>query len=64
MDKLHEVAKILLEKEKIEADEFMKIFPYEKEEVIFEDDVFPVSSNEEVTEEIKTTDEIIEETKE
>ena len=64
MDKLHEVAKILLEKEKIEADEFMKIFPYEKEEVIFEDDVFPVSSNEEVTEEIKTTDETIEETKE
>ena len=37
MDKLHEVAKVLLEKEKLEADEFMKIFPYEKEEVEFED---------------------------
>ncbi len=37
MDKLHEVAKVLLEKEKIEADEFMEIFPYEKEEVEFED---------------------------
>jgi len=37
MEKLHEVAKVLLEKEKIEADEFMAIFPYEKEEVEFED---------------------------
>jgi cell division protease FtsH len=37
MEKLHEVAKVLLEKEKIEADEFMEIFPYEKEEVEFED---------------------------
>jgi len=32
MEKLHEVAKVLLEKEKMEADEFMEIFPYEKEE--------------------------------
>ena len=38
MDKLHEVAKALLEKEKLEADEFKAIFPYEKEEVVFEDD--------------------------
>ncbi|MBE7029061.1 MAG: ATP-dependent metallopeptidase FtsH/Yme1/Tma family protein [Ruminococcaceae bacterium] len=46
MDKLHEVAKILLEKEKIEADEFMEIFPYEKEEVIFEDDLLNEKTNE------------------
>ena len=46
MDKLHEVAKILLEKEKIEADEFMEIFPYEKEEVIFEDEILNEKTNE------------------
>ena len=38
MEKLHEIAGVLLEKEKIEADEFLEIFPYEKEEVVFEDD--------------------------
>lgn len=32
IEKLHLVAKTLLEKEKIEADEFMELFPYEKEE--------------------------------
>ena len=62
MDKLHEVAKILLEKEKIEADEFMEIFPYEKEDVVFEDDVFPASKNEEATNEETQTNEEIKET--
>ena len=37
MEKLHEVSKVLLEKEKLEADEFMEIFPYEKEEIEFEE---------------------------
>ncbi len=32
MDKLHLVAAELLEKEKLDGDEFMKLFPYEKEE--------------------------------
>ena len=46
MDKLHEVAKALLVKEKIEADEFMEIFPYEKEEVVFADNVSDVETTE------------------
>ena len=37
MEKLHEVSMVLLEKEKLEADEFMEIFPYEKEEIEFEE---------------------------
>ncbi len=32
MDKLHLVAEVLLEKEKIDGDEFITLFPYEKEE--------------------------------
>ncbi len=32
LEKLHEVAQALLEKEKLDEDEFMAIFPYEKEE--------------------------------
>ena len=38
MEKLHQVAKALMEKEKLEADEFMAIFPYEKEALEFEED--------------------------
>ncbi len=65
MDKLHEVAKVLLEKEKIEADEFIEIFPYKKEEVVFEDDVFSVTScEEEVDEEKPQETTVSEETKE
>ena len=56
MDKLHEVSKALLEKEKLEADEFLAIFPYEKDEVIFEDEIPSCNEAEEeapLSEEIK-----------
>lgn len=62
MDKLHEVAKVLLEKEKIEADEFIKIFPYQKEEVVFEDDDFTDVCVNETVEETVITEETAQET--
>ena len=57
MDKLHEVAKALLEKEKLEADEFKEIFPYEKDEVIFEDEIPVCAETSEVTEEAPSQEE-------
>lgn len=63
IDKLHEVAKVLLEKEKIEADEFMEIFPYEKEDVVFEDELKETILGASVQNEKPTDTENTEETK-
>ena len=62
IEKLHLVAKTLLEKEKIEGDEFMALFPYEKEsEELVDFNAFsedPAPSDEEAVEDKTDSEEI------